>query len=77
MSVKSIEVEIDKNGCSYFPLSLVPIEFILRLHRCLVLAANFGQFANHSLREGYIPAFLKSSIVTPIPKVSPPGLNKI
>ena len=29
---------------------------------------------NQSLREGYIPALLKSSIVTPIPKVSPPAL---
>ena len=35
---------MDKNGCSYFVSSLVPIEFILRLHRCLVLAANFGKF---------------------------------
>ena len=29
---------------------------------------------NQSLREGYIPALLKSSVVTPIPKVSPPAL---
>ena len=31
------------------------------------------ELAPQSLREGYIPALLKSSIVTPIPKVSPPG----
>ena len=29
MSVRIIEVEMDKNGCSYFVSSLVPIEFIL------------------------------------------------
>ena len=29
---------------------------------------------NQSLREGYIPSLLKSSIVAPIPKVSPPAL---
>ena len=44
MSVKSLEVEMNKNACSYFVSILVPIEFILRLHRCLLLAANFGQF---------------------------------
>ena len=33
-----------KNGCSYFESSLVAIEFVLRFHRCLALAANFGQF---------------------------------
>ena len=44
MSEKSIRVEMDKNGCSYVVLSLVSIEVILRPHRCLVLAANFGQF---------------------------------
>ena len=44
MSEKSIRVEMDKNGCSYVVLSLVSIEVILRLHRCLVLAANFEQF---------------------------------
>ena len=44
MSVKSIKVEMDKNGCSYVVLSLVPIEAILRLCRCLVLAANFSEF---------------------------------
>jgi len=46
MSVKSNEVEMDKNACSYFVSSLVPIEFILRPHRCLLLEANFGQFVN-------------------------------
>ena len=40
---KSNEVEMDKNACSYFVSSLVQIEFILILHRCLLLAANFGQ----------------------------------
>ena len=44
MSKKIIEVKMDKNGRSYFVLSLVSIGLILRLHRCLVLAANFGQF---------------------------------
>ena len=44
MSEKSIRVEMDKNSCSYVVLSLVSIEVILRLRRCLVLAANFGQF---------------------------------
>ena len=44
MSEKSSKVEMDKNGFSYVVLSLVSIEVILRLCRCLVLAANFGQF---------------------------------
>ena len=44
MPEKSIRVEMDKNGCSYIVLSLVSIEVILRLRRCLVLGANFGQF---------------------------------
>ena len=30
---------------------------------------------NQSLREGYVPALLKSCIATPMPKVSPPGLS--
>ena len=52
MSVKSKEVEMDKNACSYFVSSLVPIEFILRLNRYLILAANFWticQTENHTL----------------------------
>ena len=44
MSEKSIEVEMNKKGCSYVVSSLVSIELILRLCHCLVLAANFGQF---------------------------------
>ena len=44
MSEKSIEIKMDKNGCSYYVLSLVSIGLILRLHRCLVLASNFRQF---------------------------------
>ena len=48
MSVKSIEAEMDKNGCSYFASSLVPIELILRLHHCFLLAANCGQFSQIS-----------------------------
>ena len=44
MSEKSVKVEMDKNGFSCVVLSLVSIEVILRLRRCLVLAANFGQF---------------------------------
>ena len=40
----------------------------------LELAPLVCDIYNQSLREGYIPALLKSSIVTPIPKVSPPGL---
>ena len=32
---------MNKNGCSYVVLRLVSIEVILRLRRCLVLAANF------------------------------------
>ena len=48
MSVKGNEEEMDKNACSYFVSSLVPIEFILRLHRCLLLAANFGQFVKQN-----------------------------
>ena len=40
----------------------------------LELASLVCDIYNQSLREGYIPAFLKSSIVTPIPKVSPPRL---
>ena len=47
-SVKSIEAEMDKNGCFYFVSSLVPIESILRLHCCLVLAANFRQFVDQT-----------------------------
>jgi len=44
----------------------------------LELAPLVCDIYNQSLREGYIPALLKSSIVTPIPKVSPPDLlNKI
>ena len=44
MYVKRFEVEMNKIACSYFVSILVPIEFILRLHRCLLLASNFGQF---------------------------------
>ena len=40
----------------------------------LELAPLVCDIYNQSLREGYIPALLKSSIVTPIPKVSPPAL---
>ena len=43
MSEKSIKIEMDKNGFSYVVLSLVSIALILRLRRCLVLAANVGQ----------------------------------
>jgi len=44
----------------------------------LELALLVCDIYNQSLREGYIPALLKSSIVTPIPKVSSPDLlNKI
>ena len=35
---------MNKNGCSYVVLRLVSIEVILRLRRCLVLAANVSQF---------------------------------
>ena len=51
MSEKSIKVEMDKNGCSYLVLSLVSIEVILRLRRCLVLAANFGQFVQQKTAQ--------------------------
>ena len=44
MSLKSDDIQMDKNSCSYFVSSLVPIEFILRLHRCLIPVGNFGQF---------------------------------
>ena len=47
MAVKRNETEMDKNGCSYFVSSLVPIEFILRLHRCLLLVAISKQFIKH------------------------------
>ena len=47
MSVKSNEIEMDKNGCSYLVSSVVTIEFILRLHRCLLLVAIFRQFVKH------------------------------
>ena len=40
----------------------------------LELAPLVCDIYNQSLREGYMPALLKSSIVTPIPKVSPSGL---
>ena len=40
----------------------------------LELAPLVCDIYNQSLREGYIPALLKSSIVTAIPKVSPSGL---
>ena len=36
------------------------------------LAPVIRNIYNQSLREGYIPSLLKSSIVTPIPKVNPP-----
>ena len=37
------------------------------------LAPIIRDIYNQSLREGYIPTLLKSSIVTPIPKVTPPS----
>ena len=40
----------------------------------LELAPLVCDIYSQSLREGYIPGLLKSSIVTPIPKVSPPAL---
>ena len=40
----------------------------------LELAPLVSDIYSQSLREGYIPALLKSSIVTPIPEVSPPAL---
>ena len=40
----------------------------------LELAPLVCDIYNQSLREGYIPALLKLSIVAPIPKVSPPAL---
>ena len=36
------------------------------------LAPVIQDIYNQSLKEGYIPSLLKSSIVTPIPKVTPP-----
>ncbi|KAL9961061.1 hypothetical protein ACROYT_G029941 [Oculina patagonica] len=39
----------------------------------LELAPLIRDIYNQSLREGYIPSLLKSSIVSPIPEVTPPG----
>ena len=36
------------------------------------LAPVIRNIYNQSLKEGYIPSLLKSSIITPIPKVNPP-----
>ena len=39
----------------------------------LELAPLIKDIHNQSLREGYMPSLLKSSIVSPIPKISPPA----
>ena len=61
MSEKTIGVEVDKNGFSFIVLSLVSIELILRLHRCLVLAANFGQFVKQKPHINRVFIFSKIS----------------
>ena len=54
MHLKSNEVEMVNNACSYFVSSLVPIKLILRLHRCLILAGNLGQFVKQGCRDGAV-----------------------
>ena len=43
----------------------------------LELATVIQDIYNQTLEDGHIPALLKSSIVTPIPKVTPPGKLKV
>ena len=37
---------MEENGCSYFVLSLMPIEFILSLHRCLASEKILDNLSN-------------------------------
>ena len=60
MPLKSNEVEMVNNACSYFVSSLVPTKLVLRLHRCLLLAANFGQFVKQGCRDGAVVRALAS-----------------
>ena len=52
----------------------IPVVYRILKDFALELAPLVCDIYNQSVREGYIPAHLKSSIVTPIPKVSPPAL---
>ena len=52
----------------------IPVVYRILKDFALELAPLVCDIYNQSVREGYIPALLKSSIVTPIPKVSPPAL---
>ena len=63
-----VSKEKRKNGCSYFVLSLVTIEIILRLHRCLVLAANFGlcQTENRTLTAELVNMSFENSLLNDI-----------